>query len=47
VAADVHAVDGGFVLGLDEAAFGVAPGQVAALYADDVVVGAGVVTGVS
>jgi tRNA-specific 2-thiouridylase len=47
VAAGVRAADGGFVLDLDEAAFGVAPGQVAALYDGDVVVGAGVVTGVS
>ena len=35
---------GGFELRLDEPAFGVAPGQAAVLYADDAVVGAGVIT---
>ena len=37
----------GFALHLDAPAYGVATGQVAALYDGDVVVGAGVVTGVS
>jgi tRNA-specific 2-thiouridylase len=35
----------GFVLELDAPAYGVAAGQVAALYVDDAVVGAGVITG--
>jgi tRNA-specific 2-thiouridylase len=35
----------GFVLELDDPAYGVAAGQVAALYVDDAVVGAGVITG--
>ncbi len=35
---------GGFELELDEPAFGVAPGQVVALYDDDAVVGSGVVS---
>jgi tRNA-specific 2-thiouridylase len=47
VQADVRGANGGFALDLEEAAYGVAPGQVAALYDGDVVVGAGVVTGVS
>jgi tRNA-specific 2-thiouridylase len=47
VSADVRKANGGFALDLDQAAYGVAPGQVAALYDGDVVVGAGVVTGVS
>ena len=47
IAADVRVANGGFALDLDEAAYGVAPGQVAALYEGDVVVGAGVVTHVS
>ena len=38
------ATAGGFELRLDEPAYGVAPGQTAVLYADDAVVGAGVVT---
>jgi tRNA U34 2-thiouridine synthase MnmA/TrmU len=41
VPATVDLVDGGFQLELDEAAYGVAPGQTAVLYEDDVVVGAG------
>lgn len=44
VAATVQPTARGFVLTLDEPAYGVAPGQVAALYAGDVVVGAGVIT---
>ena len=47
VPADVREANGGFALDLDQPAYGVAPGQVAALYGGDVVVGAGVVTGVS
>jgi tRNA-specific 2-thiouridylase len=47
VSADVRQANGGFALDLEQAAYGVAPGQVAALYDGDVVVGAGVVTGVS
>ena len=47
VATDVRVANGGFALDLDEAAYGVAPGQVAALYDGDAVVGAGVVTHVS
>jgi tRNA-specific 2-thiouridylase len=41
VPATVCPVDGGFRLELDEAAYGVAPGQTAVLYENDVVVGAG------
>jgi tRNA-uridine 2-sulfurtransferase len=41
VPATVDPVDGGFQLELDEAAYGVAAGQTAVLYEDDVVVGAG------
>jgi tRNA-specific 2-thiouridylase len=44
IAAHVAAREGGFVLGLDEPAYGVAPGQAAVLYEDGVVVGAGIVT---
>ena len=47
VATDVREANGGFALRLQQAAYGVAPGQVAALYDGDVVVGAGVVTDVS
>jgi tRNA-specific 2-thiouridylase len=47
VRTEVREANGGFALDLDQAAYGVAPGQVAALYDGDVVVGAGVVTGVS
>jgi tRNA U34 2-thiouridine synthase MnmA/TrmU len=44
VPARVRASNGGFALELDEPAQAVAPGQVAALYDGDAVVGAGVVT---
>ena len=44
VPATVVPEQGGFVLGLDEPAYGVAPGQSAVLYAGDTVVGCGVVT---
>ena len=44
VAAAVVAQDGGFVLELDEPAYGVAPGQAAVLYEGDAVVGCGVVS---
>ncbi len=44
VPARVRASNGGFALDLDEPAHAVAPGQVAALYDGDAVVGAGVVT---
>jgi tRNA-specific 2-thiouridylase len=43
VAATVAALEGGFSLDLDEPAEAVAPGQVAVLYHDDAVVGAGVI----
>jgi tRNA-specific 2-thiouridylase len=42
VAATVEETAGGFRLGLDRPAYGVAAGQAAVLYEDDVVVGAGV-----
>ncbi|MDQ3671511.1 MAG: tRNA 2-thiouridine(34) synthase MnmA [Actinomycetota bacterium] len=42
--AQVTAANGGFRLALEEAAYGVAIGQVAALYDGDAVVGAGVIT---
>jgi tRNA-uridine 2-sulfurtransferase len=42
--AAVEETDGGFRLVLDEPAYGVAPGQAAVLYENDVVVGAGVVS---
>jgi tRNA-specific 2-thiouridylase len=42
--ARVSAANGGFSLELAEPAYAVAPGQVAALYDDDAVVGAGVIT---
>jgi tRNA-specific 2-thiouridylase len=45
VPADVEATEDGFRLRLDEPAYGVAPGQTAVLYEDDVVVGAGRITG--
>jgi tRNA-specific 2-thiouridylase len=45
VAADVEATAEGFRLRLDEPAYGVASGQTAVLYEDDVVVGAGTITG--
>jgi tRNA-uridine 2-sulfurtransferase len=41
VAADVTRTAGGFRAALDEPAYGVAPGQAAVLYEDDVLVGAG------
>ena len=44
VRADVTPTDHGFVLALDEPAYGVARGQVAVVYEDDAVVGAGVIT---
>jgi tRNA-uridine 2-sulfurtransferase len=47
VPADVELVDDGFRVVLDRPAYGVAPGQTAVLYEDDVVVGAGTITGSS
>jgi tRNA-uridine 2-sulfurtransferase len=47
VAARVDQTADGFVLDLSEPAFAVAPGQIAALYADGVVVGSGVITSAS
>jgi tRNA-specific 2-thiouridylase len=47
VPAVVTAANGGFTLELGEPAHAVARGQAAVVYADDVVVGAGVVTGVA
>ncbi len=47
VTARVSGSGSGFALDLEEAAYGVAPGQVAALYDGDAVVGAGVVSDVS
>jgi tRNA-uridine 2-sulfurtransferase len=44
VSARVEAAEHGFHLFLDEPAYGVAPGQAAVLYEDDVVVGAGVLS---
>jgi tRNA-specific 2-thiouridylase len=44
IAASVEQTDDGFRLTLDEPAYGVARGQVAVVYDDDVVVGAGVIT---
>jgi tRNA-specific 2-thiouridylase len=35
--------EGGFRLELDQPAYGIAPGQAAVIYEDDVVVGAGVI----
>ena len=43
VAASVRVEAGGFVLELDEPAYGVAPGQAAVLYDGDAVVGAGLI----
>jgi tRNA-uridine 2-sulfurtransferase len=43
VPARVHQHGGGFRLELDQPAYGVAPGQAAVLYEDDVVVGAGLI----
>jgi tRNA-uridine 2-sulfurtransferase len=45
VPARIHPREGGFRLELDRPAYGVAPGQAAVLYEDDVVVGAGVIQG--
>jgi tRNA-uridine 2-sulfurtransferase len=42
--ADVSAIPGGFRLGLDRPAFGVAPGQAAVLYEGEAVVGAGTIS---
>jgi tRNA-specific 2-thiouridylase len=47
VRAAVTAANGGFSLQLEEPAYAVARGQVAVVYADDVVVGAGVITDVA
>jgi len=41
----VEAADDGFRILLDQPAYGVASGQTAVLYEDDVVVGAGMITG--
>ena len=43
VAARIHERDGGFRLELDRPAYGVAAGQAAVLYEDDVIVGAGLI----
>jgi tRNA-specific 2-thiouridylase len=45
VSASVVETDTGFELHLDEPAFGVAPGQAAVLYAGELVVGSGLITG--
>jgi len=47
VLADVEATEDGFSLILDEPAHAVAPGQVAVLYDDDAIVGAGVIVSAS
>jgi len=47
VRASVTVSSGGFSLGLEEPSFAVARGQVAVVYDDDAVVGAGVITGVA
>jgi tRNA-specific 2-thiouridylase len=43
VPANIHLHEGGFRLELDRPAYGVAPGQAAVLYEDDIVVGAGLI----
>jgi tRNA-uridine 2-sulfurtransferase len=43
VAAHVEERPDGFLLALDEPAYGIAPGQAAVLYEDDAVVGAGII----
>jgi tRNA-specific 2-thiouridylase len=43
VSARIHLQEGGFRVQLDRPAYGVAPGQAAVLYEDDVVVGAGLI----
>jgi tRNA-specific 2-thiouridylase len=43
VPARIHLSEGGFRLDLDQPAYGVAPGQTAVLYEDDIVVGAGLI----
>jgi tRNA-specific 2-thiouridylase len=43
VPARIRLYDGGFRLELDRPAYGIAPGQAAVLYENDVVVGAGVI----
>ena len=43
VAADLHLAEGGFSLELDEPVEAVAPGQLAAIYVEDAVVGAGTI----
>ena len=47
IRAAVAATDDGFTVELDEPAYGVARGQVAVVYDDDAVVGAGVITDVA
>ncbi len=47
VRASVATTGDGFTLELSEPAYGVALGQVAVVYEDDAVVGAGVITGVA
>ena len=43
VPARIHLQEGGFRVELDRPAYGVAPGQAAVLYEDDVVVGTGLI----
>ena len=47
VPASIHEAEGGFTLRLGEPAFGIARGQVAVVYDEDAVVGAGVITDVA
>jgi tRNA-specific 2-thiouridylase len=47
ISASIDETEGGFAVGLDVPAFGVATGQVAVVYDDDVVTGAGVITAVA